>query len=343
MNRNGYDPYRGRSRFRTFLKALIVLLLVLLVLSVAALFWLEPCIDYSAGGIRIHLPFSQPQEPEETGAQVVVTTPEASPTPTPLAEAEFRAVLLPNTALYDGTAAERLSQAGANAAVFDMKADDGSLGYLSQLELPLRAGLNPEDPSLNAAIQLLGEGDMYTVARVSCFRDNTAPRYENGQAIHVSGGNWRDSDGCRWLSPASAEARQYVAGVCQELAALGFDEILLENWSFPIGGERILSDGNYPADALSSQVEAFLAEVRSALAGYPEVRLSLATTAAAASGGAPESGQTTALLEAADRVAVSLAAGERLPDLGDTPVVPVLAQPGEADSNWIVLPESPEF
>lgn len=58
MRRNGYDSYRGRSRFRTVMKVLIGVLLVVLVLAVAALIWLEPYLGYSAGGIRINLPFS---------------------------------------------------------------------------------------------------------------------------------------------------------------------------------------------------------------------------------------------------------------------------------------------
>ena len=50
MRRNGYDSYRGRSRFRTVMKVLIGVLLVVLVLAVAALIWLEPYLGYSAGG-----------------------------------------------------------------------------------------------------------------------------------------------------------------------------------------------------------------------------------------------------------------------------------------------------
>lgn len=67
----------------------------------------EPYIDYSANGIKNHLPFFQQKEPAPaTGAPVVVTTPE--PTPTPEPEEDFRGILLPNSALYDGTAAQRV-------------------------------------------------------------------------------------------------------------------------------------------------------------------------------------------------------------------------------------------
>lgn len=341
MRRNGYDSYRGRSRFRTALKVLIGVLAVLLVLAVAALIWLEPYIDYSAGGIRINLPFFQREQPEATGsAPVVVATPEATPTPAPTPEPKenFRAVLLPNTALYDGTAEEQLQAAGANAAVFDMKADDGTLGYISGLALAEQAQVSAADPALNAAIQLLNDGDITTVARVSCFRDNSVPYYRNSLALHTSGGNWRDGGSSRWLSPASAEARQYVADVCRELAGLGFDELLLDNWAFPSGGAGILADDNYPAaDGRTAVLEGFLDELAEALADYPEVRLSLVTTSAAAAGEAPETGQTAALLERADRVLVSLEEGETLPQLDGPSVIPILDRDGEAADSWAVL------
>jgi len=177
------------------------------------------------------------------------------------------------------------------------------------------------------------------VARVFCFRDNLVPRSDMSLAIHTNAGNWRDSGDTRWLSPANESARQYVVGVCRELAALGFDEILLDNWAFPTDGELgwIKADANYPADGRTAALEVFLEEVRAGLAEFPEVKVSLVTTASAAAGGAVESGQTAALLERADRVLVRLGEGETLPRLNQTPVVPVLEQAGQAREDWAVL------
>ena len=46
---------------------------------------------------------------------VVVTTPE--PTPTPEPEEDFRGILLPNSALYDGTAAQQITDYLANLQI----------------------------------------------------------------------------------------------------------------------------------------------------------------------------------------------------------------------------------
>ena len=297
MRRNGYDSYHGRSRVRTFLKVLIVLLLVVLAVAVGALLWLEPYIDYSANGIKINLPFFQQKEPAPaTGAPVVVTTPE--PTPTPEPEEDFRGILLPNSALYDGTAAQQVEAAGATAALFDMKADDGSLGYISGLALAIQAEASAADPALNAAIQLLNGGEVYTVARVSCFRDNLVPRSDMSLAIHTNAGNWRDSGDTRWLSPANESARQYVVGVCRGLAALGFDEILLDNWGYPAEGNLgyIKQGDAYDLEHLSQPVEEFLARAEAALEPYG-TRLALRSTWAVLEGDESPGGQTAQLLE----------------------------------------------
>ena len=315
MQTRGYGTYRGRSWFRTFLKILIGVLLVLLVLLTAAFFFLEPHIIYSPDGIRIDLPFLQgqggggtepagPVDPLPAGTPSLdLTTPDPTPTPEPTPEpgAPFHGVKLAATALYDGTAQSQVDSAGGNAAVFDMKSDEGALAYISQLELALGSKVSATDGAINAAIQLLNTGELYTVARISCFRDNTVPRSNMPMAVKTSAGNWRDRGNYRWLSPANPEARAYVIGVCVELAGLGFDELLLDNCCFPTQGKVniILPGDNYPAGELEGALETFFQELEAALAGYPEVKVSVMTSEAVLAGAQEDlSGQTAELLAA---------------------------------------------
>lgn len=73
------------------------------------------------------------------------------------------------------------------------------------------------------------------------------------------------------------------------------------------------------------------------LAEFPEVKVSLVTTASAAAGGAVESGQTAALLERADRVLVRLGEGETLPRLNQTPGGARAGAGGAGPGDWAVL------
>ena len=341
MGYRGYHSYRGRNGLRTFLKILIVLLLAILALLVGVWFLLEPHMVYSSDGVRIQLPFLQETEPEiQESAPIVVTTPAVKPSPTPEPEEAFRGLMLPESALYDETAIQQLQQAGATAAIFDMKRDEGMLGYVSSLPLAIQAQVSASDPELNAAIKQFNSGEVYTVARVSCFRDKTVPRTDMSLAIKTNAGNWRDTWDYRWLSPANENARQYVIGVCTELAQLGFDEILLDNCAFPTQGELswIKQGDNYPSEALTEELTRFFEQLRAALADYPEVKLSVVTTLEVLNGEADRSGQTTDLLtEQADRLFVAAGDEEALPAWKEKTVVPILEQAGDAQISWAVL------
>lgn len=305
----GYGSYRGRSKLRTFLTVVIVILLVVLLLAVAAFFLLQKYIVYTDDGrARLELPFLQRQEetapPVSPSADdVVVVT--AEPTPEPREEI-LRAAALPRSALYDGTAADQVAAAGGNAAWFDMKADDGTLGYVSSLPAAISFGSSGANPALNAAITALNGGGLYTVARVSCFRDNLAPRQDNSLAVKTNSGyNWRDAGDIRWLSPTIEGAQDYVAGVCRELAALGFDEIWLDNAAYPTTGhlEYIKAGANYDESQFAQVLDGFYGKVREALKDYPEVKLSLSAGGGVLTGEGDKSGQTTGLLgKYADRI-----------------------------------------
>ena len=353
----GYDSYRGRFGWRNVLTILIVFLLVVLAAAVAAFFLLQKYVVYTDDGqARLELPFLQQKEslpPASAGVgepPVVVVTAQPSPAP----EEEFlRAAVLPRSALYDGTAEELVAAAGGNAAWFDMKADDGTLGYVSDLPAAIRFGSSAADPALNAAIKALNDGGLYTVARVSCFRDNLAPRQDNSLAVRTNSGyNWRDAGDIRWLSPTVEGAQDYVAGVCRELAALGFDEILLDNAGYPTQGNLgyIKPGAAYDRAQFSAVIGEFYKEVEEALSDYPEVRLSVATDRDTLEKGKDErSGQTVAALaQSADRLWVrGIGTGwaqcvERLEAVGfeepEVHLVSVQDEPGAKDRSWVCWP-----
>ena len=303
----GYGPYRGRSRGSTALKIVIVLLAVVLLAVVGVYFVVDRFGVYSSDGFRLELPFrtGEASAPPRNSAPVVVvsTDPEPTPSPTPEPEEPLHAVMLPRSALSDGTAAEQVAAAGGNAAVFDMKADDGTLGYVSQLEIAQEGQSTAADSALNGAIRALNASELYTVARVSCFRDNTVPYHVPELGVKTNRNyNWRDNGDYRWLSPTSETARQYVTGVCLELAELGFDEILLCNSGYPVDGylSSIRVGEAYDAGQFQSVITAFYDQVGQALqAQYPEVRLSIATTGAVLeSGSDATSGQSLSGLAA---------------------------------------------
>lgn len=314
----GYDTYRGRSKLQTALTVLIVILLVVLLLAVAAFFFLQRYMVYTDDGqAHLELPFLQretppPPAPTQSQSLIIVTAePTESVTPEPSsAPVEVPAVApvsLFRAAVTEGSAQRLVTAAGGNAALLNMKANDGSLGYVSALPRAISAGTSSADPALNGKILALTGSELYTIARVSCFKDNLAPKVDNTLAIRTNSGyNWRDGEETRWMNPSLSPVREYVAGICGELAELGFDEILLDNAGWPTTGhlDYIKAGEDYPVDDLAAPVEAFYQEVREALKDR-DVLLSVSVNAAALTGADGNSGQTAALLgQYADRVYV---------------------------------------
>jgi len=351
MKSGGYGSYRGRTPLRMFLKAVIILLMAVLIVAVLALVFLQQYIVYSSDGIRLELPFfdNGVATPAPTATpSPTVTQPLVVVTPEIIEPSWLHAVTLPLEALYDGTAEEQIEEAGGNAAIFNMKADDGSLGYVSALPLAIAAKVSSGDPAINAAIRALNEREIYTVARVSCFKDHNLSNANRSLAVTTNSGyRWTDPDNMRWVSPTSETARQYIADVCAELAELGFDEILLVSSGYPTQGNLsyIKKGAAYDKAAFATVIDGFYAQVADALEGY-EVKLSILTDEATViEGGSALSGQTIeSLTSYANRVWVlgeEQAAAQTLIDAGLTSgaedVVQVTELPGEDAASWAVL------
>ncbi len=314
----GYDTYRGRTKLQTALTVLIVILLVVLLLAVAAFFFLQRYMVYTDDGqARLELPFLQqetpaPPAPTQNQPLVIVTAePAATPTPEPTpAPAELPAIApvsLFRAAVTEGSAQRLVTAAGGNAALLNMKANDGSLGYVSSLPRAVSAGTSAAEPELNGQILAVTGSELYTIARVSCFKDNLAPKMDNSLAIKTNSGyNWRDGDDTRWMNPTVPAARQYVTEICVELADMGFDEILLDGSGWPTTGNlNYIKVGEaYDPSNLTGAVETFYWEVREAL-GEKDVLLSISVEAGELNGASALSGQTAGLLgQYADRVYV---------------------------------------
>ena len=298
MRAKGYGAYRGRPRWKTVLKIVLVTLLLLVVLAAALMVYLERYLVVTGEGVRLELPFFQNQEQEQVSPSptpgqsepVVVVTPTPVPTPTVL-----EPVSLELTSLLAGTAAQETAAAGGNAALFDMKSDSGALAYGSSVERAVSGGLSADDPTLNGAItSALEEEGLYAIARVSCFKDNDLSNEDRSLAVTTNSGyRWTDPEGIRWVSPTSAEVRDYITEVCVELAELGFDEIMLDNAGYPPEGNLhyIRKGEAYDESAFSTVIGGFYEQVAAALEPYDTV-LSIVTTPEALAGTDTVTGQT---------------------------------------------------
>ena len=310
-SRSGYSTYRGRRTFTDVLKIIAGILLLLVVLLVAAMwFGQRYLVQQPDGTVRLELPFFQrdppagPQVPDDSdtpdGSSSAAPDGSAQPpdgsgdvTPeTP--EKNMTAIQLPLSAVLDGSAAQRLEQAGADALVLEVKGEDGKLIWHSPENFATFGDINgPEE--VNGQLLQWNQGDVYTVARVCCFRDNTLPYQRNAAALRSPKGNWRDEKGLRWLNPGSEDVVDYLSGLCGELAALGFDEILLDCCTYPVEGKlkNVASAGLGD----SQTIRDFLDRMEAAAAPHGAV-VSVQLKSGILTGELPGSGLTAERLEA---------------------------------------------
>lgn len=271
----GYGAYRGRGRGSTGLKIVIAILAVVLFLAVGGFFLLERYMVYDdSGQARLELPFLSSERNDPVSSP---SSSELPPLVTSLPEPEepeepqvILPVSLPMEALHDGSAAETVTEAGGTAALFDMKAESGMLGWVSDEALAIKARVSAGDPELNEIIKRGAEEDeVYRIARVSCFKDQELSNADTTLAITTgSGYRWLDSEKHRWLSPYDERVQSYLIGLCKELAELGFDEILLDHAGYPTQGRLgyIRKDAAYDEEHFEEVISGFYEKVSQALA-----------------------------------------------------------------------------
>lgn len=309
----GVGGYRGRRTITDILRMIAIALGVIVVLVVAGLIYLQRYVVYTDEGAKLELPpFLQwirggdgsegPSGGSSSGVGDVsfVEDPAGSqpgPDLPPEPEPAGFALSLTVDEVLGGTAAARLEEAGAGALILTMKDQSGKLAWHSDQPDVSRAGVDGRQ-AVNDALRQWNAGETYTIARVCCFRDDSLPYYRNPLALRRGNGNWRDELGLRWLSPAHEEAQAYIAGLCGELAAMGFDEIVLEQFAFPTQGrlDTINTGDNYDPARFTAELEELLARVQAAVEPYG-TKISLRVGRDTLTGAESASGITAQLLE----------------------------------------------
>ena len=274
----GYGGYRGRRTFHDILKWVAAILAVLVVILAGVLVFGQRYLVFRDQGVRLELPFLHQKDGQQSGPGDVSLEvrpqgdqsggDQSNQEPGADAAQSLRAAELPLSAVEDGTALSQLEQAGADALILEMKDSQGDLAWQSGESLAALVTTGGE--AVNAALEEWNRGDVYTIARVCAFRDNTLPYQDNRVALKAGYGNWRDEEKLRWLDPDSETARAYIVGLCRELAQLGFDEIMLDQCWFPTQGQvgQIVQNGSYADGRFAESVEDLFAQLSQAVEPY---------------------------------------------------------------------------
>lgn len=266
----GYSSYRGRG---PKWKILLAILLVLVIAVAASVIYLQQFLVYGADGSRqIRLPWQTEEKappPDGEGeapenqpdVDVVVQEPEDQ------GPKETAAFSLPAQALTQALWQETEKPSGANAVAVRLKTSNGTV-YFNAANAVSGAVETELDTAAALAAVTAQEG-LHTIASVACLQDFKAANADvEGRGLKNTGGYiFYDGNNSLWLDPAKPGTREYVCALAKEIAELGFDELLLTDFSYPTVGK--INKIHYNTDVpLANNLDLLLSDLNTALESY---------------------------------------------------------------------------
>ncbi|MDE6714203.1 MAG: putative glycoside hydrolase, partial [Lachnospiraceae bacterium] len=131
-----------------------------------------------------------------------------------------------------------------NAVVIDVKNDEGNITYQMNLQDAQEMGACINYISdMEGLMAELKEHNIYTIARIVCFKDPYLAEHNPQLALKkADGSNLTDAYGLTWVNPYKEEVWEYLTDVALAAADMGFDEIQYDYVRFPIGNEAETAD-----------------------------------------------------------------------------------------------------
>ncbi len=228
-----------------------------------------PVSDYLSGKLE-PAPSSAPTAPVSDASQEE-TPSEVSSDTGAAADAATHSVYLPASAVQNLNAVDalipELQALGINNVTIELKDEEGTIYYNSQVEAAQNAGVVSQNAvDLAAVVERFAAGGITVTAKLHAFQDDPAAKYLGGLSgstdavVRYKGDTsyvWVDAavdnGGKRWLNPYSDAAQKYISDLAQELVSMGCTNILLDSVQFPSGEALNMTDYGSKQDTMTKQ------------------------------------------------------------------------------------------
>ena len=245
-------PYRHRRILRRVGIAALIFLLVFLVAWLCWVVWLQRYVVYTSSGAKLDFNQSSYEisgveaAPAKNnvevsifyneGADAIDTAKEMTQLSGYYITSDMYKEDLDNVMLQ----VERLPS--STPIMVDMKGPFGTFFYNSKLS----EAITSQSTNIQGVSQLLdriNKKGFYKIARISAFRDRTFGENHVSSGLYMlsRAGLWMDEGGMYWLDPTNATTITWISSVVLELKEMGFDEVLLDNFRFPVSEQYIFS------------------------------------------------------------------------------------------------------
>lgn len=243
-------PYRTARVLKRLGIVLLAVLAVTALVLACWFMWLQRFVIYTPEGAVLDLSLSQ----EFAGGQTAVPPEPGEPVSIYYNEGENAINVSKEMQQFVGYYADQaalekdidqvLEQVKAlprDAAVMvDVKSPKGSFFYSSTVGENRNPDIEPA--KMDQLIKYLADKNIYAIARLPALRDYAYGLHHVPDGLPVSGGYlWADDDYCYWLNPASQGTQTYLLQIASELKALGFDEVVFDEFRFPDTGSIIFN------------------------------------------------------------------------------------------------------
>ncbi|MBR1658842.1 MAG: hypothetical protein IJ705_00810 [Oscillospiraceae bacterium] len=235
--------YRGDRRSKWGLTLVVVLAVALVLLLLFLFYYLQGFLVYEKDGLRLVLPGDADAEMSRGGeaavrrqlallqdVEIVVDKTDYSGVQTAAGEdvPAVRARYIPAVGVTGSALDVYIGSMGDfNALALELKPAAGVLTYASRVPLTNSYGVNGS-LDLKPYVDKLKERGVYLIGVISCLEDTTLAVRNSAIALKdASTGSIYTSEGKAWLDPYSDATRAYLSALIDEMADMGFDEVLL--------------------------------------------------------------------------------------------------------------------
>lgn len=235
--------YRTKRRLQSFGIFLMLTTLVMIFVWMVWLLWLDRYVVYSSDGAKLDFSLSSENLSGEIAKPPVKET---IPIHFNEGQEEIVPVTTELTQMYGyyidagmlrkemDTVISKVQQLPQQTPVLlDVKDISGRFYFSTALGVETDPKMDIK--AVDSLIELLQEKNLYAIARVPAFRDRLygLKNVPNG-LYHTSGKYlWMDASRCYWLNPTKEGTLNYLMEIVAELKALGFDEVVFDDFCFP--------------------------------------------------------------------------------------------------------------
>ena len=243
--------YRTRHNLRRIGKFLLIVFAIAAVVWACWMVWVArymaydrdsgAFLDFGLGPIPEGV-LAVPPEPTEP-VNIYYSDPDADLPNSEPEQTSIQGYYLTTDDLRSDNLPELMTQLGTlkagTAVMLEVKAPKGWFYYSTDIDdkyenLAPAHSLSVQE--MDDLIRFMDNRGLYLIARLPAFRDYWFGRYHvsSGLAEKGKGGAlWMDN-GCYWLDPTDDETLNYLVRITRELKSLGFDEVVYDDFRFPV-------------------------------------------------------------------------------------------------------------